>query len=50
MWAYVDETGSTGNNIFDIDQPIFATAAMMTRTNFDLVHEKSVTAIARKVG
>ena len=31
MYAYVDETGNTGNRIFDPDQPLFITAAMMTR-------------------
>ncbi|WP_457661940.1 DUF3800 domain-containing protein [Sinorhizobium medicae] len=50
MWAYVDETGNTLNNLFDEDQPLFVTAAFITKTNFDLVAKSSIAAIAKKVG
>ena len=50
MWAYVDESGNTGNRIFDPEQPLFITAAMATKTNFDLVHSRQLAAVARKVG
>ncbi|CAI8786584.1 conserved protein of unknown function [Methylocaldum szegediense] len=50
MYAYVDETGNTGPNIFDPEQPVFMTAALITKTNFDLVHKKEVARIARIVG
>jgi len=50
MWAYVDETGNTGNRIFDPDQPYFVTAAMMTKTNFDINFASSVWAISQSVG
>lgn len=50
MWAYVDETGNTLNNLFDENQPLFATAAFITKTNFDLVARASIAAIAKKVG
>lgn len=50
MYAYVDETGNTGANIFDPDQPIFMTAALITKINFDLVHKKDITRIAKKIG
>ena len=50
MYAYVDETGNTGNRIFDPDQPLFITAAMMTRCNFDVIQKASVAAIAKKAG
>jgi hypothetical protein len=50
MYAYVDETGNTGNRIFDPDQTLFITAAMMTRGNFDVIHKVGVTAIAKKAG
>lgn len=33
MFAYVDETGNTGKNIFDLDQPDFFTGALITKTN-----------------
>jgi hypothetical protein len=50
MYAYVDETGNTGNGIFDPQQPLFITAAMMTRTNFDAVRTQDVKGIAKKLG
>ena len=50
MWAYIDETGNTGNRIFDPEQPIFITAAMMTRANFDLTRSASVANIAASLG
>ncbi|MFT9206421.1 DUF3800 domain-containing protein [Acetobacter orientalis] len=50
MWAYVDETGNTLNNLFDEDQPLFSTAAFITKTNFDLVAKGNIAAIAKKVG
>lgn len=50
MYAYVDETGNTGTNLFDQDQPAFITAALMTKTNFDLLQKDVVKEIASKVG
>lgn len=50
MYAYVDETGNTGPNIFDPEQPIFMTAALITKTNFDLVHKNDIARIAKKIG
>jgi hypothetical protein len=50
MYAYVDETGNTGNRIFDPDQPLFITAAMMTRGNFDMIQKARVAATAKKAG
>jgi hypothetical protein len=48
MYAYADETGNTGNQIFDPNQPLFITAAMMTRTNFDAIHKATVAAIVKR--
>jgi hypothetical protein len=50
MYAYVDETGNTGNELFDPEQPVFVTAAMMTKTNFDAVRRGDLKAIAGRVG
>lgn len=50
MYVYVDESGNTGYRIFDPDQPVFVTAALMTKTNFDLTQARAVAAIARKAG
>lgn len=49
MWAYIDESGNTGNRLFDTAQPDFITAALMTKSNFDLVWGPKVAAIAKKV-
>lgn len=50
MYAYIDETGNTGPNIFDAEQPIFMTAALITKNNFDLVHKNDIARIAKKIG
>jgi hypothetical protein len=50
MYAYVDESGNTGYRIFDPEQPVFLTAAMLTKTNFDLVNTGNLSSIAMKVG
>ncbi|MEM9013295.1 MAG: DUF3800 domain-containing protein [Pseudomonadota bacterium] len=46
MFAYVDETGNTGKNIFDSDQPDFFTGALITKTNFDVLHGKTLQSIS----
>ena len=50
MYAYVDETGNTGNRIFDPEQPVFMTAAMITRSNFDMARRGDILALAKKIG
>lgn len=50
MYAYIDETGNTGSNIFDENQPIFITAALLTKSNFDILHKNSIRKLAAKVG
>ena len=50
MYAYVDETGNTGSNIFDPVLPVFMTAALITKTNFDIVHKKDIKLISRTIG
>ena len=50
MYAYIDETGNTGKNIFDINQPDFITAALISRTNFDVLQKKSTEIISAKIG
>jgi len=50
VWAYIDESGNTGNRIFDQNQPVFIAAAMATKTNFDLVYGDDVAEIAKKAG
>ncbi len=50
MFAYVDETGNTGSNLFDEAQPDFFTAALVTKSNFDLVREDAVRSLSRSIG
>ncbi|HZT34664.1 MAG TPA: hypothetical protein VFA15_02000, partial [Nitrososphaera sp.] len=50
FYAYVDETGNTGHNLFDEAQPDFYTAALITRGDFDLSFTPEVKAIANKLG
>lgn len=41
MYVFVDETGNTGANLFDQDQPDFYTAGLLTRKNFDVEYSVS---------
>lgn len=50
MFAYIDESGNSGKNLFDPAQPVFMTAALMTRRNFDLFHEKKFRELASRFG
>jgi hypothetical protein len=50
LYAYVDETGNTGHNLFDEAQPDFYTAALITKGDFDLAFAESTAAIAGKLG
>jgi len=50
MFAYVDETGNTGENLFDRAQPDFVTAALITRADFDVVHGAHLKRIAAGIG
>lgn len=45
MYAYVDETGNTGKDIFNIEQPLFITAALVTKTNFDVLYKQDIKVI-----
>lgn len=50
MYAYIDESGNTGANIFDHEQPVFITAALITKTNFDILYKADIRKIAAKNG
>jgi hypothetical protein len=47
MFAYIDETGNTGAKLLDEAQPLFMTAALLTRSDFDLRFAKDVSALAK---
>lgn len=50
MYAYVDETGNTGANIFDKVQPDFFLAALICRNDFDRCEAAKIRQIARRIG
>lgn len=50
MFAYVDESGNTGKNIFDPAQPDFFTGALITKTNFDVLHGERIRSISLWAG
>lgn len=50
MFAYVDETGNTGARLLDWDQPLFITAAFMTRSDFERRFGEEVREIAKSLG
>jgi len=47
MFAFVDETGNTGAHLLDEAQPTFMTAALLTRSDFDMRFSENVKEIAR---
>lgn len=50
MFAYIDETGNTGARLLDADQPLFITAGLLTRSDFDVRFGNEVKAIAASIG
>lgn len=50
MYAYVDETGNTGSNIFDEHQPQFLTAALISKVNIDVLEGAMLRRLANKIG
>jgi hypothetical protein len=50
LYAFVDETGNTGSNVFDEQQPDFFSGALITKANFDVLHGKTLQAICRRNG
>ena len=50
MWAYVDETGNTGNQLFDTQQPFYITAAIVTSTNFDAIYARDIKKVCKTLG
>ena len=47
MYAYIDESGNTGMNLLDADQPYFFSMAMSSKVDFDGVFRDRVDRIAR---
>ena len=49
LFAFVDETGNTGHNLFDEVQPDFFTAALITKGDFDISFERRTKAMADRL-
>jgi hypothetical protein len=50
MYAFIDESGNTGANVFDLQQPDFLTAAFITRADFDSLYGQQVASLASQAG
>lgn len=50
LYAYVDETGNTGHNLFDEAQPDFFTAALITKGNFDARYREAALELTGTLG
>ena len=50
MYAYIDESGNTGFNLFDPEQPYFLSLAMSSHVDFDKVFKERVERISRFAG
>lgn len=50
IYAWIDETGNTGVNIFDEAQPDFLTAALITKGDIDLTCGSRLARLAARVG
>ncbi len=50
MFAYIDETGNTGKNLFDSEQPTFTYGVLITRIDFDAAYSDLMSGLAQYVG
>ncbi len=50
MYAYIDESGNTGGELFDEEQPIFYSCALISKQNIDELILPEVKTIASRVG
>jgi len=50
FYVYVDESGNTGKNIFDVSQPNYFTAALISKGNFDFRYDRHIRNIAARLG
>jgi hypothetical protein len=50
LYAFVDETGNTGHNLFDEAQPDFFTAALITKGDFDDYYRDQALALTDTLG
>lgn len=49
MYCYVDESGNTGNNLFDTAQPVLYYGLLTSKTNLDATAEPLLNALRAKL-
>ena len=50
MFFHIDESGNSGNNLFDPNQPVLSYGVLSARTNVDVLAATEHAAILRKIG
>jgi hypothetical protein len=50
MFAFIDESGSTGPNLFDQEQPIFYSVAVISKADLDIEYRETFHRLARANG
>lgn len=50
MFFYVDESGNTGTDLFDDNQPVLYYGVLSSKVNIDLLAEKNVAKLREKLG
>jgi hypothetical protein len=50
MFAFIDESGNTGPNMFDPDQPVFYSVAAISRKDLDIEYAPAFTRLAHENG
>lgn len=50
MFFHIDETGNSGNNLFDINQPVLSYGVLSSRLNVDVLGAESHARMMRRLG
>lgn len=50
MFFHIDESGNSGNNLFDPNQPVLSYGVLSSKTNVDVLANREHAAILRKIG
>ncbi len=50
MYFHVDESGHTGTNLFDEDQPILYYGVLSSKFNIDTLAEKELSVLRQRLG
>jgi len=50
MFFYIDESGHTGTNLFDANQPILYYGVLSSKTNIDLLSRKHISSLRQRLG